>query len=159
MDNTHIGLDEKERFGSADILNRLLSDEFLLYTKTRNYHWNVTGPRFHPLHLFFETQYEQLDEIMDSVAERVRAMGFYAFGTMEQFKKMARIQEGIGDIPDEDGMLRSLLNDHETIIRHIREDLDKDDKVFHDAGTTDFVTSIMEEHEKMAWMLRSHFGK
>ena len=155
MKQPNIGLDEKSRFGSADILNKLLSDEFLLYTKTRNYHWNVTGPRFHDLHKFFESQYEVLDELMDSVAERVRKMGFYAFGSMAQFSKMSRLKEPVGDIPDENGMLQSLLDDHETVIRHIREDLDKDDKVFHDAGTVDFVTGVMEEHEKMAWMLRS----
>jgi starvation-inducible DNA-binding protein len=158
MKNPNIGLDEKSRFGSAEILNKLLSDEFLLYTKTRNYHWNVTGPRFNDLHKFFESQYEQLDEIMDAVAERVRMLGFYSFGSMHQFIKFSRLEEPVGDIPDDNGMLLSLLNDHETIIRAIREDLEKDDKVFHDAGTVDFVTGIMQDHEKMAWMLRSYLS-
>ena len=156
MKTPNIGLNEKELFGSAEILNRLLSDEFLLYTKTRNYHWNVTGPRFNDLHKFFESLYEQLDEVMDNVAERVRYLGFYSFGTTVQFVKMARIQENIGDIPDENGMIQSLLNDHETIIRHVRLDIDTVIEKYHDAGTSDFLTGIMEIHEKIAWLLRSY---
>jgi len=156
MKTPNIGLNEKELFGSAEILNRLLSDEFLLYTKTRNYHWNVTGPRFNDLHKFFESLYEQLDEVMDNVAERVRYLGFYSFGTTAQFVKMARIQENIGDIPDENGMIQSLLNDHETIIRHVRLDIDTVIEKYHDAGTSDFLTGIMEIHEKIAWLLRSY---
>src|SRR5688572_22836898 len=94
----NIGLDDKDRTGVCTILNHLLSDEYLLYTKTRNYHWNVTGRDFHELHTFFEKQYEALDEIIDQVAERVRALGHYAFGTLEQFSKFGRIKETVGDL-------------------------------------------------------------
>ena len=156
MKHPNIGLGEKELFGSAEILNRLLSDEFLLYTKTRNYHWNVTGPRFHDLHKFFESLYEQLDEIMDNVAERVRYLGHWSFGTTEQFVKMARIKESVGDIPNDNGMLQNLLDDHETIIRQLRKDIETVDEKYNDAGTSDFLTGIMETHEKIAWMLRSY---
>jgi starvation-inducible DNA-binding protein len=150
-----IGLEEKDRSGSATILNHLLSDEFLLYTKTRNYHWNVTGRDFYELHKFFEAQYEVLDEIMDAVAERVRALGFMAFGTMEQFQRFSRLKEAISDAQSTGNMLQNLLNDHETIIRHLREDQQAAAEKYHDAGTSDFLTGLMEQHEKMAWMLRS----
>ena len=151
----NIGLDEKDRAGSATLLNHLLSDEFLLYTKTRNYHWNVTGRDFYELHKFFEVHYEALDEIMDDVAERVRALGFFALGTMEQFQKFSRLKEAISDAPSTGSMLQNLLSDHETIIRHLREDQQTAAERYHDAGTSDFLTGLMEKHEKMAWMLRS----
>ncbi len=152
---TNIGLDEKDRSGSATILNHLLSDEFLLYTKTRNYHWNVTGRDFYELHKFFEEQYEALDEIMDEVAERVRSLGHFAFGTMEQFSKFSRLKESIADTTSAGDMLQHLLTDHETIIRHLREDQQLAAEKYHDAGTSDFLTGLMEQHEKMAWMLRA----
>lgn len=152
---TNIGLDEKDRAGVTVILNHLLSDEYLLYTKTRNYHWNVTGRDFHELHIFFEKQYEALDEIIDEVAERVRSLGYHAFGTLEQFKKFSRLKEEVGDVPPADKMLQHLLFDHETVIRQLREDQQTAAEKYHDAGTSDFLTGLMEQHEKMAWMLRA----
>ncbi len=156
MTHINIGLEEKERFGSAELLNRLLADEFVLCAKTRNYHWNVTGIRFNDLHRFFESQYKQLDELMDSAAERVRMLGFYAKGSLEQYIKLSHLKEPIGDLPEALEMLKNLLDDHETIIRHLRQAVNKDDTTYHDSGTADFLTGIMETHEKMAWMLRSY---
>jgi starvation-inducible DNA-binding protein len=89
----NIGLSEAQREGVVTILNTLLSDEYLLYTKTRNYHWNVVGPQFHDLHKFFEAQYNALNEIVDDVAERARALGGNAFGTMAEFLKHTRLKE------------------------------------------------------------------
>ncbi len=152
---TNLGLDEKDRLGSATLLNHLLADEFLLYTKTRNYHWNITGRDFYELHKFFEQQYEALDEIMDEVAERVRSLGYFAFGTMEQFVKFSRLKESIADTTSANDMLQHLLNDHETIIRNLRQDQQTAAEKYHDAGTSDFLTGLMEQHEKMAWMLRA----
>ena len=73
--NTNIGISPKNLQGVVNELVKLLADEFVLYTKTRNAHWNVEGPDFHSMHIFFEQQYEALDETMDSVAERMRQIG------------------------------------------------------------------------------------
>ena len=70
-----IGLSESNRDSVVKILNAVLSDEYVLYTKTRNYHWNVVGPQFNDLHKFFESQYEALNETIDEVAERARTLG------------------------------------------------------------------------------------
>lgn len=153
---TNIGLTEKESFGSAELLNRLLADEFILYVKTRNYHWNVTGMHFRSLHQLFEEMYGELDERIDEVAERVRFLGFRAFGTVEQYKAYARLKESPDDQPDSRTMLRHLLDDHEALIRHVREDLVVAEEKYHDAGTSDFLTAILEKHEKTAWMLRAY---
>lgn len=153
---TNIGISEKDRAATSQLLNNLLADEYVLYTKTRYYHWNVTGPRFHTLHVFFETQYTALEEIVDQLAERVRQLGFFAFGTLEQFKKATRLSEDADGIPTENEMIRNLTDDHESIIQQLRKDLEKADENYHDAGTNDFLTGLMEQHEKMAWMLRAH---
>src|SRR6267142_469034 len=107
--NPNLGINDKDRAGVVKILNTLLADEYVLYTKTRNYHWNVVGPQFNDLHKFFGEQYGQLDDFVDD----------------------------------------------ETIIRQLRADADTAASKLHDAGTNDFLTGLMESHEKMAWMLRA----
>jgi starvation-inducible DNA-binding protein len=151
----NIGLSQKQRQGVIDILSPLLADEYLLYTKTRNYHWNVVGPQFNDLHKFFEAQYEALDTIIDDVAERARALGGRAVGTLAEFTKLGRLKEHPGRQPGAREMLRDLLVDHEALIQTLRRDLDAAMARHGDAGTSDFLTGLMERHEKMAWMLRS----
>ena len=150
-----IGLSQKQRQGVVEILSPLLADEYLLYTKTRNYHWNVVGPQFNDLHKFFETQCEALDDIIDDVAERARALGGRAVATLAEFLKLARLKEHPGRQPSARDMLRDLLADHEALIQTLRRDLDAAMTRHGDAGTSDFLTGLMEQHEKMAWMLRS----
>lgn len=151
---TNIGLSSKTRKDVAKILNALLSDEYLLYTKTLKYHWNVYGMVFHDFHGLFLEQYEQLLETADEIAERVRAMGEPALGSMTEFLKHTRLKEEPGKIPDAYNMIKSLLHDHETIIQQMRKDLETCADL-GDMGTNNFLTEIMERHEKTAWMLRA----
>ncbi len=151
-----IGLTPKDRDGVTRILNVLLSDEYLLYTKTRKYHWNVVGMNFMEMHKFFETQYEALDEIFDDVAERARSLGGSAFGTMKEFLDNTRLKENPGRNPEAEAMIAVLLADHERIIQSLRADLETVQAKYHDTGTADFLTGLMEKHEKMAWMLRAY---
>jgi starvation-inducible DNA-binding protein len=154
----NIGLSDKQLNGVVDILNAALADEFVLYAKTRNFHWNVTGPQFNDLHKFFEAQYEELEGFIDDVAERARALGGVALGSMQGFLKHTRLKESSSAPPTAMAMVTELLNDHETIIRQLREDIGKVGDKFGDEGTADFLTGSMEAHEKMAWMLRAFLG-
>jgi starvation-inducible DNA-binding protein len=151
----NIGLLDEHRDGVAKILNALLSDEYLLYTKTRNYHWNVLGPQFNDLHKFFEEQYNDLNEIVDDVAERARSLGGWALGTLAEFSQNTRLKEHPGHYPKARDMLANLLKDHEAIIQTLRVDLERCADQYKDMGTNDFLTGLMEKHEKMAWMLRA----
>jgi starvation-inducible DNA-binding protein len=151
----NLDIPDKSRAAVVTILNDLLSDEYLLYTKTRNYHWNVVGPQFNDLHKFFEAQYEELNDIVDEMAERATSLGGKAAGTLAEFVKTTRLRERPGEHPDARGMLSDLLADHETIIRQLRADLAVTMDRHGDAGTSDFLTGVMEKHEKMAWMLRA----
>ena len=153
-----IGLSREQGEGVGTILNTLLSDEYILYTKTRNYHWNVVGPQFNDLHKFFEAQYGELNVIIDDVAERARAVGAQAVGTAAEFSRHTRLTEQPGRYPAARDMVANLLNDHEAIIRQLRIDLDICAQRYQDAGTSDFLTGVMEQHEKMAWMLRAYLA-
>ena len=155
----HIGLTAESRQYTISILEQLLADAHVLYIKTRNFHWNVKVPRFHDLHKFFESQYDELEGYIDEIAERIRALGGTATGSMAGFLMNARIVESAGPPPSADSMLEQLLVDHETIIRHLRSDLATVNEKYGDAGTSDFLTGLMEGHEKMAWMLRAHLEK
>jgi starvation-inducible DNA-binding protein len=155
----NIGITDDHRKALVAVLNALLADEYLLYTKARNYHWNVVGPQFNDLHKFFETQYETLDEIVDEVAERARTLGGRAFGTLAEFTQHTRLKEHPGQAPEAAGMIADLLGDHEQIVRQLRTDLDVSLSTHQDAGTSDFLTGLMERHEKMAWMLRAFLAK
>jgi starvation-inducible DNA-binding protein len=130
----------------------------VLYVKTRNYHWNVEGPDFSEAHRFFEGQYEALDEIMDDVAERARSLGGRATGSLAQFLKLTGLKEDNGKTAGSNAMFKDLLGDHEAIVRRLRKDVGVVGDKHGDAGTEDFLTGLIEQHEKMAWMLRSFLG-
>ncbi|HVM33238.1 MAG TPA: DNA starvation/stationary phase protection protein [bacterium] len=155
----NLGISDPAREKVGKLLNILLSDEVAFYLKTRNFHWNVAGPHFNDLHKFFEGQYEALDEILDQVAERARALGVPAFGSFAEFSRATRLKENPSSRPLAAGeMVRQLLADHEAIIRYLREDRVVPARA-GDAGTDDFLVGLIEEHEKMAWMLRAMAGK
>ena len=134
----------------------MLANLSVIYAKTRNFHWNLTGPRFHTLHLFLDEQYKTLGEASDEVAERIRSLGGFSIGTLKEFLAKSVIKEEPGVRPPVDAMLETLLTDHETIIKGLREDVDKCDDDYEDTGTADFLTGLMEAHEKLAWMIRAH---
>lgn len=155
MRKLNIGLSTKQREGVVELLNRDLSDAYLLLIKTKKHHWDVVGPQFRSLHQLWEEQYMKLTENIDAMAERVRSLGGYPVGTAKGFLEYATISEHPGDIPTAHGMVERLLDDHEQIIRNVREHVDQCSEEFGDQGTADFLTGLMEQHEEMAWMLRS----
>jgi len=151
-----IGIKEENTKAVSEQLAKLLADEFVLYTKTRNAHWNVEGPDFHTMHLFFEAQYIKLDELMDSVAERMRKIGHYAPGTLAQFLKLTHLTEANEGGNSSLDYIRELVEDHSSIIEFLRGSINPFADEYHDLGTSDFITGLMQDHEEMAWMLRSH---
>ncbi len=151
----NIGLSEEQRQGVVNLLNNDLADSYLLIIKTKKYHWDVVGPQFRTLHQLWEEQYTAIALNIDAIAERIRALGGYPVGTAQGFLDNATLREHPGDLPNADEMVERLVNDHEQIIRNLRGHIDECGDSFHDEGTADFLTGLMEQHEEMAWMLRS----
>ena len=154
-DNLNTGISNANSEKVADALNQVLADEFLLYTKTLKFHWNIEGRDFHALHLFLDDQYHQLQTIIDAVAERIRKIGHFANGSMKQFLNDASLKEHTDTSSVSELMIAELVDDHEALIRNTRSLIEDFDKEYNDAGSSDFITGIMKEHEKMAWMLRA----
>lgn len=134
-------------------LNKLLADTYTLYLKTHNFHWNVTGPHFSPLHLMFEGQYTELALAVDAIAERIRTLGFPAPGSYAAFAKLTTIREETG-VPAANDMVAALAADQETIVRSIQTLWPAVDDA-GDQGTLDLLTQRLSIHEKTAWMLKS----
>ncbi|MEH2175093.1 Dps family protein [Nostoc sp.] len=151
----NIGLTDEQRQGVINLLNQDLADAYLLLVKTKKYHWDVVGPQFRSLHQLWEEHYEKLTLNIDALAERVRALGGYPVGTLEGFLKLATLKEHAGNVPTATGMVANLVDDHEQVIRNLRDHVDQSGEKFHDQGTADFLTGLLEQHEEIAWMLRS----
>lgn len=155
MEKVNTGISDVNTKKVADELNKLLADEFVLYIKTLKFHWNIEGRDFHALHLFLEEQYNELQLIIDEVAERIRKIGNYSNGSMKQFLADCSLKEHTETATITESMISELATDHESIIRKTRELIDDFDEKYDDAGSSDFVTGVMKKHEKMAWMLRA----
>lgn len=154
----NIGISEENLKAVALELNKALADLMVLYTKTRNYHWNVEGPDFMELHKFYEEQYSELEEAIDETAERIRTLGHYAQGRLSDFIKQTSLVEQ-EYTNDERTQLSNLLDDHETVIRNLRRLVNDFADKYKDVGSSDFVTGLLRQHEKMAWMIRSYLNK
>jgi starvation-inducible DNA-binding protein len=134
-----------------------LADTYLLYLKTQNFHWNVRGPQFHSLHLFFEEQYTELAEAVDTIAERIRALHMIAPASFSQFLKLTSLDEETGT-PGADDMIKQLLHDHQVISRNLLRLFETAEQAA-DQASVDLITERMRAHEKSAWMLRSTLGQ
>ena len=152
----NIGLSVKNLSAVNTMLTAVLSDAVVLYTKTRKFHWNVSGNSFMELHKLFEEHYKKLEEAIDEIAERINKLGAKTPGTMLEFLKHSSLKEAPGKYPSQQEMIRELLKDHEAVVIQLRKNIDDCDEKFSDKGTADFLTGLMQEHETLAWTLRRY---
>lgn len=148
-----IGISEKDRKRIAEGLSRLLADSYILYLKTHNFHWNVTGPMFQTLHQLFMVQYTEEWNALDIIAERIRSLGFPAPGSYKRYVELSSISEEDG-VPKAKEMVQQLISGQEAVARTARAVFVLAGKA-NDQPTADLLTQRMEVHEKNAWMLRS----
>ena len=153
-----IGISQKNLNKSIDLLAIILADEMTLYIKTRKFHWNVKGDSFMELHKLFQSQYTELEESIDLVAERINKLGGNTIGTMTEFNAITRLHEAPGTYPNQKEMMTELLDNHETIIKELRKDIEKCSDKINDVGTSDFLTGLLEQHESTAWILRRYLS-
>jgi len=150
----NIGISESDRKKIADGLSKVLADTYMLYLKTHNYHWNVTGEHFHSLHEQFEEQYTELAAAIDEIAERIRALGHRAPASFREYNEITTIEEDNVQ-PKAMEMVRRLAVDNETVLRTARQALPACEEA-GDEASIDLITERLHTHSKTAWMLRSH---
>ncbi len=139
----------------AEVLKYILADQFVLYTKARNYHWNVRGEQFFKLHELFEKLYDELADDVDEVAERIRSLGVYAPGTMSEFLKLSQISEKENYYPAADEMVRSFTSDYELVTNRIIENATKIQDEYRDEITAGLLYGLAQKYQKNIWMLKS----
>jgi len=140
--------------GTTDALSRLLSDTYVLYLKTHNFHWNVTGPMFTTLHTLFETEYTELALAVDEIAERIRALGAVAPGSFTAYAKLSKVKEAEG-VPRATDMIKELVDDQAKVVTAAKEVV-KAAEAAGDDATADLGIRRIQVHEKNSWMLASH---
>ena len=141
----HLGISEKNLKSVNSLLTAGLANEAVLYTKTRKFHWNVSGESFMELHLLFEKQYKELEEAIDEIAERIGKLGGKTIGTMQEFLELTHLKESPGKYPTRKEMIKELLEDHENMIKQLRKDIDECTDELEDAGTADFLTGLIQQ--------------
>jgi starvation-inducible DNA-binding protein len=153
-----IGILEKHLHESIKMLSVILADEMTLYIKTRKFHWNVSGESFMELHKLFQKQYTELEETIDEIAERINKLGGKTIGTMKEFAELTRLKESPNSYPFQKEMLKELLDDHQSVVVHLRKDIETMDEKNKDVGTVDFMTAMLQQHETIAWILRRYLS-
>jgi len=149
------GMTDANRKAVVALLNQQVADEYVLVTKTKFYHWNVEGPEFHDIHELLDEHYEILSDIVDELAEQCLKLGGQAAGTLAWFKAHTRLPEDEGEsIPDAYGMIRNLVEAHESVMETLHADIKSTDEKYDDAVTSNLLQDISAKHHKMAWMLR-----
>ncbi|XOT94197.1 Dps family protein, partial [Alcaligenes pakistanensis] len=148
-----IGISTADRAAVVKELSKVLADSYTVYLMTHNFHWNVTGPMFKTLHELFMTQYTELWQALDDIAERIRALGHYAPGTYAEFQKLSSITQP-ASVPNATTMIELLVKGNEALARTARAAFDRADSA-DDQPTADLLTQRLDVHEKNAWMLRS----
>lgn len=148
------GLNDEAREAMVGLLKTALADQHVLYMKMRHYHWNITGPQFIALHELIEEQYDQIADTIDDTAERIRQYGDFAPGSLKQMLELTRLTED-EEVPTAREMVANLVADHESVIRSLREDVEVADD-HDDVAVEDYFTGLLQDHQKMAWLLRAH---
>jgi len=134
-------------------LNQVLADSYALMSLTHLAHWNVEGPGFFALHTAFQTQYEELFIAIDEIAERVRALGAYATGGLDNLARKAQMKEFSSPLPQED-YVRLLLAANEKLVADAAQARDVAGEV-NDPETQDLMIARITLHQKTIWMLKS----
>lgn len=143
----------KKNHQTVETLEKVLAHTYALMLKTQNYHWNVVGENFKPLHELFGVQYEELFEAIDEIAERIRALGSKVEGTFANFQKLSKFKNGDKNL-DSEMMLKDLIADHEALNHALKTGI-KTAQGEGDEGTADLFIRRTQVHEKAVWMLES----
>ncbi|NEP63365.1 MAG: DNA starvation/stationary phase protection protein [Symploca sp. SIO2G7] len=150
---SNISIEQQKYQALAEALSRFLADTYTLYLRTQNFHWNVTGSRFYSLHELFEKHYQEMAHDIDTIAERIRSIGFPAPGSYTKFMSLTSIPEA-EEVASAEEMILLLVKGNEAVNRSAASALQQAE-VVGDVPTADLLTRRMAVHQKNVWMLRS----
>lgn len=135
-------------------LARILAMEFVFYTIVRNAYLNQDEATYLE-HNYFKGQSELIEEIIDDLAGKMILLNCNTPGCVNEFLKFTRLAQAVHDVTDITSCMKEVLHHHERIIVQLREKLKMDNAHFT-AHTVIAITQIIEQHERMAYTLRTH---
>jgi len=154
--NIPAGLDENVRLESTHNLNQVLADTVMLREMYKKHHWQLSGPTFYQLHLLFDEHYEKQDELVDTIAERIQALGGVAIAMPQDVSEQTRVERppiGREEVPVQ---ISRLLEAHELILKEAHEFAKAADDSGDD-GTNDLLVSdVIRTNESQVWFLSEH---
>ena len=154
--NLPIGLDEKVRLESTENLNQLLADTIMLRELYKKHHWQVSGPTFYQLHLLLDKHYEEQDELVDTIAERVQSLGGIAIGVPHDVAEKTTLERPPADREEVPVQLSRILEGHEQILKECHDFAEKADDAGDD-GTNDLIVSeLIRTNELQVWFIAEH---
>jgi starvation-inducible DNA-binding protein len=150
--NTPSDLSDEATAVLAERINRLVADAYVLYLKTKNFHWHVSGPNFRDFHEMLDEQSEQILESIDPLAERARKLGQPTLHSLAEILQLASLSENEKEFVSPYDMLVELMNDNVAIARSMREAHGICDD-WDDVATASLLEQYLDETEKRTWFL------
>jgi starvation-inducible DNA-binding protein len=133
-------------------MNAILADVFALYLKTKNFHWHLSGAHFRDYHLMFDEQAEQIFEMTDEIAERVRKIGGSTITSIGHIAKLQRIEDNDAVYVEPEDMLAELCEDNKTLAQRLREAHEVTSE-HRDVATTSLIENWIDQTERRTWFL------
>lgn len=155
MYRTSIDLDSSNRMQLVNLMNQELADLFDLQSQTKQAHWNVKGMQFIALHELFDDLAETLEDYIDSLAERITALGGTALGTARMSASASRLSEYPIDAVSGQSHLEALVERYALVAANVRAASDNA-AALADQSTADLFTEISRGMDKHLWLLEAH---
>lgn len=156
MADIAVKLSEDAKSAIVEGLTQSIAETSVETMKAQNFHWNVKGMAFGPLHALFQQIYEDHFDAQDELAERIRALDAHAEGRQSVYLQRSHIKESDGRISDKQ-MVKELADDQELLSSTLNS-LAVLTEEHGDLVTNDMAIERAKVHDKFAWMLRSHLA-
>lgn len=145
-------LDGKAVAAIAFVLRQLLSDVFVLYLKTKNFHWHMGGRHFRDYHLLLDEQADQILAMTDVIAERARKLGGATLRSISDISRHQRLRDNNEEVVAPRDMLAELLADNRHLTRELRSTHAICDR-YNDVATASLIENWIDEAERRVWFL------
>jgi starvation-inducible DNA-binding protein len=154
--NMPIALAESVCRTSVDNLNQLLTDTMTLRDLYKKHHWQVAGPTFYQLHLLFDKHYEEQNNLVDTIAERIQLLGGVSVAMAHDVAEttlIPRPPKGREEVPVQ---ISRLLHAHEIVLKEARA-MARIAAESGDDGTNDLLVSdVIRRNELQVWFVGEH---
>jgi starvation-inducible DNA-binding protein len=151
-----IGLDESVRLEVTKRLNLLLADTETLRDLYKKSHWQVAGPTFYQLHLFFDKHFGEQAELVDTIAERIQILGGVSIALSQDVAEHTRLERAPRDREEVPVIISRLLEAHNFIVKETRDFAHRAADLGDDGTNDMLVSQVLRTNEMQIWFVSEH---